>query len=294
MDSVLERGMVMVWRCGVWCANLDNELLWTLEKAWTFFRRHWLCTKGSLLNSPMKFLRLRCMRLNDCFNLKTWRKSPWGIAPFSDSLLHWEQANKHLACTCREVWIWLSFDAMGIKFIKRRSRNGFWKNTNFYGIDLTAAVARCSKPGISICWPCQADMKVLWKLSCGYCVWVVQRVYFRLSRILETYPSDIHHKSDDSSSALSWCHASTQLATWLSTRLCTGPRFPVRVGIPNSIQSSKVPKEEGFEHFICWAFNSLAVPGTTVICDNVRPHAWTFCESLCNSTALCLTFQIEV
>ena len=36
---------------------------------------------------------------------KLVQKSPWGIAPFSDSLLHWEQANKHLACT-REVWIW--------------------------------------------------------------------------------------------------------------------------------------------------------------------------------------------
>ncbi|CAJ1435240.1 unnamed protein product [Effrenium voratum] len=39
------------------------------------------------------------------------------IAPFSDSMLHWEQQNK----------------------------NGFWKNTNFYGIDLTAAVQRCTK-----------------------------------------------------------------------------------------------------------------------------------------------------
>jgi len=39
------------------------------------------------------------------------------IAPFSDSLLHWEQQNK----------------------------NGFWKNTNFYGIDLTAAVQRCTR-----------------------------------------------------------------------------------------------------------------------------------------------------
>lgn len=39
------------------------------------------------------------------------------VAPFSDSLLHWEQANK----------------------------NGFWKNTNFYGIDLSAAVQRCAK-----------------------------------------------------------------------------------------------------------------------------------------------------
>ena len=64
-------------------------------------------------------------------------------------------------------------------------------------------------------------------------------------------------------------------------------RFPFRVGIPNSIQSSKVRKEEDFENFICWACNSLAGPGTTVICDNVRPHAWTFCESLCNSTGLC-------
>ena len=37
------------------------------------------------------------------------------------------------------------------------------------------------------------------------------RVYF--------LSSDIPHKSD--SSALSWCHASTQLATWLSTCQCT-------------------------------------------------------------------------
>lgn len=39
------------------------------------------------------------------------------IAPFSDALLHWEQSNK----------------------------NGFWKNSNFYGVDLTAAVQRCTK-----------------------------------------------------------------------------------------------------------------------------------------------------
>jgi len=39
------------------------------------------------------------------------------IAPFSDAVLHWEQQNK----------------------------NGFWKNTNFYGLDLTAAVNRCTK-----------------------------------------------------------------------------------------------------------------------------------------------------
>lgn len=136
---------------------------------------------------------------------KLVQKSRWGIAPFSDSLLHWEQANKHLACTCSEVWIWFIYsfsmlvkndDSMPsrfawngdgcplmrwascyqkrIRFIKRRPRNGFWKNTNFYGIDLTAAVARCSKPGIWSCfffwWPCQADMKVSRKLSCGYCV----------------------------------------------------------------------------------------------------------------------------
>ena len=43
--------------------------------------------------------------------------------------------------------------------------------------------------------------------------------------------------------------------------------------IPDSIQSSKVRKEEDFENFICWACNSLAGLGTTVICDNVRPHA---------------------
>lgn len=39
------------------------------------------------------------------------------IAPFSDSMLHWEQQNK----------------------------NGFWKNNNFYGVDLTAVVNRCTK-----------------------------------------------------------------------------------------------------------------------------------------------------
>lgn len=39
------------------------------------------------------------------------------IAPFSDSMLHWEQQNK----------------------------NGFWKNTSFYGVDLTAALKRCTK-----------------------------------------------------------------------------------------------------------------------------------------------------
>mmetsp|Transcript_1170 Transcript_1170/g.3380 ORF Transcript_1170/g.3380 Transcript_1170/m.3380 type:complete len:601 (-) Transcript_1170:179-1981(-) len=39
------------------------------------------------------------------------------IAPFSDALLHWEQQNK----------------------------NGFWKNTSFYGLDLSAAVQRCTK-----------------------------------------------------------------------------------------------------------------------------------------------------
>eukprot|EP00421_Protoceratium_reticulatum_P042147 CAMPEP_0168456266 /NCGR_PEP_ID=MMETSP0228-20121227/51201_1 /TAXON_ID=133427 /ORGANISM="Protoceratium reticulatum, Strain CCCM 535 (=CCMP 1889)" /LENGTH=588 /DNA_ID=CAMNT_0008471185 /DNA_START=61 /DNA_END=1824 /DNA_ORIENTATION=- len=39
------------------------------------------------------------------------------IAPFSDAVLHWEQQNK----------------------------NGFWKNSNFYGLDLTAAVHRCTK-----------------------------------------------------------------------------------------------------------------------------------------------------
>lgn len=39
------------------------------------------------------------------------------IAPFSDTTLHWEQQNK----------------------------NGFWKNTSFYGLDLTAAVKRCTK-----------------------------------------------------------------------------------------------------------------------------------------------------
>lgn len=39
------------------------------------------------------------------------------IAPFSDAVLHWEQCNK----------------------------NGFWKNSNFYGLDLQAAAERCSK-----------------------------------------------------------------------------------------------------------------------------------------------------
>lgn len=39
------------------------------------------------------------------------------IAPFSDAMLHYEQQNK----------------------------DGFWKNTDFYGIDLTAAVPRCAK-----------------------------------------------------------------------------------------------------------------------------------------------------
>jgi histone-arginine methyltransferase CARM1 len=39
------------------------------------------------------------------------------IAPFSDSMLHWEQQNK----------------------------NGFWKNTSFYGVDLSVALKRCTK-----------------------------------------------------------------------------------------------------------------------------------------------------
>jgi len=39
------------------------------------------------------------------------------IAPFSDPMLHWEQQNK----------------------------NGFWKNSSFYGVDLTAALKRCTK-----------------------------------------------------------------------------------------------------------------------------------------------------
>jgi len=39
------------------------------------------------------------------------------IAPFSDATLHWEQQNK----------------------------NSFWKNTSFYGIDLSVAVARCNQ-----------------------------------------------------------------------------------------------------------------------------------------------------
>jgi histone-arginine methyltransferase CARM1 len=39
------------------------------------------------------------------------------IAPFSDTMLHWEQQNK----------------------------NGFWKNTSFYGVDLTPALKRCTK-----------------------------------------------------------------------------------------------------------------------------------------------------
>jgi histone-arginine methyltransferase CARM1 len=43
------------------------------------------------------------------------------IAPFSDTMLHWEQQNK----------------------------NGFWKNTSFYGVDLTAALKRCTKEHMS-------------------------------------------------------------------------------------------------------------------------------------------------
>jgi len=39
------------------------------------------------------------------------------IAPFSDAMLHWEQSNK----------------------------SGFWKNTDFYGVDLSAAEKRCQK-----------------------------------------------------------------------------------------------------------------------------------------------------
>merc|ERR1719198_2318536 len=39
------------------------------------------------------------------------------IAPFSDTMLHWEQQNK----------------------------NGFWKNTSFYGLDLTAVLQRCTR-----------------------------------------------------------------------------------------------------------------------------------------------------
>ena len=63
---------------------------------------------------------------------------------------------------------------------------------------------------------------------------------------------------------------SLPLGSALASAQLSGTRFLFRVGIPNSIQSSKVPKEEDFENFICWAFNSLAGPGTTV---NVRPHA---------------------
>ena len=66
---------------------------------------------------------------------------------------------------------------------------------------------------------------------------------------------------------------SLPLGSALASALLSGARFPFRVGIPNSIQSSKVRKEEDFENFICWACNSLPGPGTTVICDNVRPHA---------------------
>ena len=53
----------MFWRevwSGVGCANLDrtmNSYKPLLEIAWTVFGRHWLCTKGSLLNPPMEFLR---------------------------------------------------------------------------------------------------------------------------------------------------------------------------------------------------------------------------------------------
>ena len=60
---------------------------------------------------------------------------------------------------------------------------------------------------------------------------------------------------------------SLPLGSALASAQLSGTRLLFRVGIPNSIQS---PKEEDFENFICWAFNSLAGPGTTV---NVRPHA---------------------
>ena len=183
-----------------------------------------------------------------------WRlvqKSPWGIAPFSDSLLHWEQANKHLACT-REVWIWFILspcwsktmircpaDLHGrIKFIKRRPRNGFWKNTNFYGIDLTAAVARCSKPGIWICfvflmampgWHAGFKEVELWILCVGsrgstsYWAGCLRHIYI----YIYIYPSDIYHKSD-SSSAWSWCHEFSYLhySTMFLVYVCHGSPRP--------------------------------------------------------------------
>ena len=34
----------------------------------------------------------------------------------------------------------------GNRHVMAWPRNGFWKNTNFYGIDLSAAVQRCAKP----------------------------------------------------------------------------------------------------------------------------------------------------
>ena len=44
---------------------------------------------------------------------------------------------------------------------------------------------------------------------------------------------------------------SLPLGSALASALLSGARFPFMVGIPNSIQSSKVPKEEDFENFVC-------------------------------------------
>ena len=81
-----------------------------------------------------------------------------------------------------------------------------------------------------------------------------------------SFPSDILHNSNFSILRVLcldvMLRRSFPLGSALASALLSGTRFPFRVGIPNSIQSSKVPKEEDFENFICWACNSLAGPGT--------------------------------
>lgn len=44
---------------------------------------------------------------------------------------------------------------------------------------------------------------------------------------------------------------SLPLGSALASALLSGMLFPFRVGIPDSIESSKVPKEEDFENFVC-------------------------------------------
>ena len=86
---------------------------------------------------------------------------------------------------------------------------------------------------------------------------------------------------------------SLPLGSALASALLSGMLFPFRVGIPDSIESSKVPKEEDFENFICWAWNSLAGPGTAVICDDVRPHAWTFVSPCAIQLACASHFKLK-